>query len=282
MKAPSSTPLLVGSAALLMTVALYPVAMSAHHKWGKYHWERTQNPLVLTVVDNTTGSWSGHVSAAINDWDDGAGAFDLPDVLTLNSGNGNKGSDCPPTLGRIDVCNGAYGQNGWLGIAQIWIGSGQHIVQAITKVNDTYFAQAQYNSDAWRRFVMCQEIGHDFGLSHQDERFGNPNLGSCMDYTDDPAGGAGQLSNLSPNYHDFEQLALIYEHLDGSGGGGGGGGGGGRRGGLPPGAPGAAIDQMPGNDPSSWGRLVAANGRIARYVLDLGNGGFVLTVVIWA
>ncbi len=35
---------------------------------------------------------------------------------------------------------------------------------------------------------MCQEIGHDFGLDHQDENFNNPNLGTCMDYTNDPLG----------------------------------------------------------------------------------------------
>jgi hypothetical protein len=63
---------------------------------------------------------------------------------------------------------------------------------------------------------MCQEIAHDFGLDHQDEAFSNPNLGSCMDYTNDPD---GPPSNEHPNAHDFEQLAAIYAHSDSSGGG---------------------------------------------------------------
>jgi hypothetical protein len=77
----------------------------------------------------------------------------------------------PPTQS-----NSRYGQNGWLGLAQIWV-SGNHITQATTKVNETYFNMPQYDTPAWRRLVMCQEVAHDFGLDHQDETFDNPNLG---------------------------------------------------------------------------------------------------------
>lgn len=65
---------------------------------------------------------------------------------------------------------------------------------------------------------MCQEIAHDFGLDHQDENFSNQNLGSCMDYTNDPdGGGAYGPSNERPNQHDFDQLVSIYAHADSSG-----------------------------------------------------------------
>ena len=266
------TRVLVGSLALLLAVSFYPASVTANHNWGKYHWARSANPLVLTVVSNVDSDWNTHFGPAVSDWE-------ASSVLSLNTANGAKDPvTCPPTLGRIDVCNAAYGNNGWLGIAQIWIGSGSHIVQAITKLNDTYFNSPQYNSDAWRRFVMCQEIGHNFGLDHQDERFTNTNLGSCMDYTNDPDGTAfGQLSNIQPNAHDFEHLATIYAHLDGASGGGGGGRG--RGGARPlPILPEPAID----NSQASWGQLVATNGRVARFVLDLGNGNFVITHVLWA
>jgi hypothetical protein len=36
-----------------------------------------------------------------------------------------------------------------------------------------------------------------------------------MDYTNDPS------TNQHPNAHDYEELDIIYAHLDGSGGGGG-------------------------------------------------------------
>jgi hypothetical protein len=271
-----STRVLLGSLTVLLAIALYPAGITANHKWGKYHWARTSNPLLLVIADNVSSDWNTHFGAAVSDW----AASSVIDLATTNGLTDPV--TCAPTLGRIDVCNAAYGTNGWLGIAQIWIGSGQHIVQATTKLNDTYFAQAQYNSAEWRQFVMCQEIGHDFGLNHQDERFDNANLGSCMDYTSDPDGTiVGQLSNLEPNAHDFEQLESIYSHLDGGGGGGGGRGRPGGAGSMPL-LPPQAIDHIPGNDPGEWGQLVASNGRVARFVLDLGNGNRIITFVIWA
>ena len=41
------------------------------------------------------------------------------------------------------------------------------------------------------------------------------NLGTCMDYTNDPdGGGVYGLSNEYPNQHDFDTLAGIYAHTD--------------------------------------------------------------------
>ena len=65
--------------------------------------------------------------------------------------------------------------------------------------------------------MLCEEVGHTLGLDHQDEDFDDPNLGSCMDYTEDPDGTLAnppQLSNMQPNSHDYEELEDIYEHLD--------------------------------------------------------------------
>jgi hypothetical protein len=133
-------------------------------------------------------------------------------------------------------------------------------------VNETYFNTATYNTSAWRRLVMCQEIAHDFGLDHQDERFDNPNLGSCMDYTSDPD---GPPSNEHPNAHDYQQLEKIYAHLDSST----------TVGALPPAA-------APGdlNAPSSWGQLVRSNaaGRVQTFERELGRGTKLVTHVFWA
>ncbi|HXI11170.1 MAG TPA: hypothetical protein VNM92_00795 [Thermoanaerobaculia bacterium] len=97
--------------------------------------------------------------------------------------------------------------------------SGSHITKAYTKLNDTYFDTAQYNTPGWRDMVTCQEIGHNFGLGHQDEAFGNYNLGSCMDYTNAPDGGTVNgfnygPSNRAPNTHDYNQLSSDYGHTD--------------------------------------------------------------------
>lgn len=239
----------------------------ANHSWGGYHWRMTGTVLNLNAGDNVDARWDGYLVGAITDWNHST-------VLHLAKVPGGANpKNCRPTAGRIEVCNSRYGVNGWLGIAQIWVSSG-HISQAITKVNDSYFETSTYDTPAWRSLVMCQEIAHDFGLDHQDETFDNPNLGSCMDYTNDPDGGAGGAvnndpSNERPNDHDFEQLRLIYEgHNDSTGGGS-----------RQP----AASEDAP-EHPSQWGRLIRQNDdrRIQVFELDLGNGQKMLTHVYWA
>lgn len=261
--------------ALAITVfAMLAVGTSADHSWNGYHWGRTSNPFTLKTGDNVSGAWDVHLDAAIADWN-------ISTVLDLEKvAGGTNPKPCRPTAGRIEVCNAKYGNTGWLGIAQIWITGGEHITQGVAKMNDTYFNSPPYNTSPWRQLVMCQEIAHDFGLDHQDEIFDNPNLGSCMDYTNDPDGGAGGASpndpsNEHPNRHDYDQLEIIYEHLDST-----------TTVGqftnnakMPP-----AMNDFNVDHPSQWGRLISSsrNGRIQVYELDFGNGNKILTHVFWA
>jgi hypothetical protein len=129
-------------------------------------------------------------------------------------------------------------------------------------MNDTYFASSTYNSPAWRQFVVCQEVGHTFGLDHQDEAFDNANLGTCMDYTNNPA------TNQHPNQHDYDELVAIYSHLDTVT----------TTGAAAPSA-GAGLD-----NPSQWGQLmkVSHGGKTQTFERDFGNGQRVVTFVIWA
>jgi hypothetical protein len=243
--------------------AVLTATVGADHSWETYHWARTANPFTLQIGDNVSGVWDSHLDVAIQDWN-------ASSVLALTevAGGAGKQRNCRPTTGRIEVCNSTYGSNGWLGIAQIWI-SGGHITQATTKLNDTYFKTATYDKPEWRQLVMCQEVGHDFGLDHQDENFGNVNLGTCMDYTSSP------LSNQHPNAHDYGQLESIYAHLDtyttaGAAK-------------LPSLMP-PAMGQIDFETPAQWGRQVhrSANGRQAIYELDFGRRHRVVTHVFWA
>jgi hypothetical protein len=193
----------------LSIVALAVIALqsspSANHSWGGYHWARTANPFTVDLGDNLSSSWDGNLATASGDWSQST-------VLnTTVVAGGAKSRNCRPTSGRVEVCNATYGSNGWLGIAQIWITGGTHITQGTVKLNDTYFNMPAYNSNAWRQLVACQEIGHTFGLDHQDENFGNTNLGTCMDYTNNPQ---GPPDNEHPNKHDYDELLTIYQHLD--------------------------------------------------------------------
>ena len=140
------------------------------------------NPFTRTSA--TTSPALGHVPrrTAIGEWS-------ASTVLKLTRvPGGSRSRNCRPTTGRIEVCNRPYGRNGWLGLAQIWVSGIAHH-RSHQEVNDSYFNAANDNTPPWHRLVMCQEVAHDFGLDHQDETFDNPNLGTCMDYTNDPDGG---------------------------------------------------------------------------------------------
>lgn len=182
-------------AGALAVLAAAPAAAS--HAWGNYHWARTSNPFTVAVIDANTSGWDSHLNVAIADWDNSS-------VMTVVKQAGSEEKRCRPAAGKAKSCNGTYGKNGWLGLAQIWI-SGSHITQATAKMNDTYFSTPTYNVPYKRQHVMCQEIGHDWGLGHQDES--GADLGTCMDY-------ASSLDNEHPNAHDYQQLETIYAHLD--------------------------------------------------------------------
>ena len=186
--------LAVATLCALATVGAGPA--SANHAWGNYHWARTANPFTLRVIDANSSNWDGHLNAAINDWSRSS-------VLDLVRESGREGKNCRAETGKVKSCNGNYGNNGWLGLASIRV-SGAHITSGTAKMNDTYFNSGAYNATA-RQHVMCQEIGHTFGLDHQDES--GADLNTCMDYSD-------KLDNPSPNSHDYQQLESIYAHLD--------------------------------------------------------------------
>lgn len=236
----------------------------ADHAWTNslgepYHWARTTPSFTLKLGDNVSNAWDSYLNTSITDWS----ASSVLDLVKVAGGTNNaKGSrtpkQCQPSSGRVEVCNAKYGANGWLGVASIWA-SGTHITAGTVKMNDTYFNTASYNSPAWKNLVMCQEIGHTFGLDHQDEGFSNANLGTCMDYTNSPA------SNQHPNAHDYTMLEEIYAHLDSS----------------------TTLSQTTTSLPQEtdeWGREVrrSKDGRASLFVQDAGNGNKVLRHVFWA
>jgi hypothetical protein len=198
--------------ALVASVLLSTAALADHA--GSHHWGRTANPFTLKVHDNVTAAWEPYLAQSQTDWSASA-------VLDLNVLWGQPASsarNCTSASGRIEVCNAKYGTTGWLSITSMSV-SGDHITKVSTKLNDTYFNAAPYNAPAWRQYIVCRELGRSLGLGYQDTTANNANLGSCMDTTDDPDGGAGggspaDPSNEHPNAHDYEELALIYAHLD--------------------------------------------------------------------
>ena len=233
--------------------------VSADHSWGNYHWARTANPFPLKLGDNVNSTWDSYLGTTSTDWS----VSSVLDATIVAGGTNPK--NCRPTGGRVEVCNSKYGKNGWLGIAQIWV-SGLHITQGVTKMNDTYFNTTTYNKPAWRNLVVCQEVGHTLGLDHQDEIFNNANLGTCMDYTNDPS------TNQHPNQHDYDELGIIYAHLDSTT----------TLGQVINRSFAKEIAQANLDSPKEWGKHIKGNRQVAVFERDFGGGDKDFTFVIWA
>jgi hypothetical protein len=186
--------------------AFVAASASADHSWGKYHWARTSNPFTVDLGNNTTSAWSSLLSTASTDWS----ASSVLDTRIVNS-NKNRVT-CDATSGRVEVCNADYGDTGWLGVAQIWIyRGGSHIAQGTVKLNDYYFSGAgssyAYNNTAEKLHVVCQEVGHTFGLDHQSET--GESLNTCMDYYHNTS--SSDTSSTRPNQGDYDELRCIYD-----------------------------------------------------------------------
>ncbi len=244
------------SAFIIAMVFGFANLASAKHSWGGYHWARTANPFTLALGDNVNSTWDSYLQTTSSDWS-------VSNILDTTIVGSSAGSSCKATRGRAEVCNAKYGRNGWLGIASIWI-SGIHITQGTVKLNDTYFNTSTYNKPAWRNLVMCQEVGHIFGLDHQDENFANTPLGTCMDYSNDP------VPNQHPNQHDYDMLEEIYAHLDTT-----------TTLAVVSVTKGADVDS---EDPRTWGREIRRSDdrRLSVFEQDLGNGEKIIRHVFWA
>ena len=256
-----------------ITVGLACSALSsvafANHSWGGYHWSRTTPQFTLKLGNNLTAAdWKSHLAQSSSDWNSGNSA-----VLTAIVG-GTSNKRCSMVAGTTQVCNGTYGNNGWLGLASINITGGTHITQGSAKMNDTYFSSATYNNPNEKLHVMCQEVAHTFGLDHQSTDGSSQN--SCMDYFSNTGAIATSTLSTKPNQHDFDELNFIYSHLDSS---------------TTVAAIAAAsaahgaakADVDVTDDPNSWGQLVsqAPHGRSSTYERYNNDGSKTVTHVFW-
>lgn len=195
---------------MMTALAVAAMPIMAEHSWNNYHWASKTHPFTLSVGDNVHAKWDSYLDRAVADWNSSK-KLDMVEDPNFPLSNPKR---CTSTTGKIEVCAERYGRTGWLGVAGIWA-SGDHITKAYTKVNDTYFDTAKYDTYGWRSMVMCQELGHDFGLGHVNETFDDPNTGSCMDYTNDPDRDDGAGPNYYPNAHDYDWTDNhIYAHTD--------------------------------------------------------------------
>jgi hypothetical protein len=164
------------------------------------HWDqdkRGQGGLTLQIQNALDDTWTEEFEIAIKDWESGD-----PDSLTLPTVKVSMDRACSQVSGVMKVCNGNYGQAGWLGINELMIITDSNvIVSSVAKMNEYYLLNADFTE---RRYTMCHEIGHGFGLPHTDENFMNQDLGNCLDYT------MNHQNNILPGQVNFDKLVDLY------------------------------------------------------------------------
>ena len=190
----------IGAAAVLAASVA-----SASHSWNNYHWARTTSSFTLQTLDSTVATayanWPSKLATAASQWSQST-KLDLAVKPYANTSRDRK--RCTAVSGKIRVCNAAYGNNGWLGLASINLDSNGHISQGTAKMNDSY-TSTWANDPNEAAHVMCQEVGHTFGLGHTSED--GSSQSTCMDYSSSP-------NSTAPNQHDMDMLSTIYAHTD--------------------------------------------------------------------
>lgn len=160
--------------------------------------------LTLELWNALDDSWTNEYVEAVNDWNNWCDVK----VLTLTSKTVEVDHNCEQVDGIMKVCNGNYGETGWLGINEVLKlqGSGV-IVSSVAKMNEHYLLNADYDE---RLYTMCHELGHGYGLPHTDENFNNKDQGNCLDYTNTPS------NNIRPGTANCNRLLSMYGSVDGT------------------------------------------------------------------
>ncbi|KAL3805298.1 hypothetical protein HJC23_009005 [Cyclotella cryptica] len=161
--------------------------------WKSDFIEPNNGGLHLTLLNALDDTWQQEFEDAIADWEQSP-------ALTLDPQRVAVDYDCNRVDGVMVVCNANFGETGWVGINENEIVGGV-IYSSVAKMNEYYLRNAEYDH---RRYTMCHEVGHGFGLPHTDENPYNANLGNCLDYTDNPD------ENLHPGDVNFNKLAGMY------------------------------------------------------------------------
>jgi hypothetical protein len=100
------------------------------------------------------------------------------------------------TSDHVNAYNGYYGGTGWLGIAEIRRYSGCIVLEGRCRLNQSYLENGSY-SRTNKKHVACQEVGHLFGLGHNES-----SSTTCMNDL--------ILNAPQPNTHDRDLINSIY------------------------------------------------------------------------
>jgi len=177
----------------LLTIGPVLAQGDARDSFNGAHWARTTSTLNLDLGSELSNGWDRYLKRADNEWSES----DAVNLRVVGSAGG-----CGMTRGRVEVCNGQYRNDNWLGLTIADIDGNRHIYRALVLMNDYYFDQPRYDRTDAKRHTMCQEVGHSLGLDHRYSK-------TCMN--DREIFGAAYDS---PSSADYKELADLYRHRD--------------------------------------------------------------------
>ncbi len=138
---------------LVVFIMTFSLGLRATHRWGCWI-QPTNAPNFYNGANGEyTAIFDEVVSQNFDSWDNST-IMDLPRVGG-------------PGFNTISGYNGFYGGTGWLGLATILQSSGCTINEGRSDLNQSYLDNGSY-SRTNKLHVACQEVGHLFGLDHNE------------------------------------------------------------------------------------------------------------------
>ncbi len=167
------------------------------HQWGPYHWTKPQNDerkIIIrdSIVDSNT--YNDKLGNVLSDWGQSA-KFRFVRQAAETDATTRQNCPMPGSYGRVRVCNYDYTFSA-AGKAGILPNSQNHIQRGWVKVKNNV------SSEAVKRPLLCQEVGHTLGLDHR------ATTDSCMHQN-------AAAASSSPDRHDYEQLGNQTHHHGG-------------------------------------------------------------------
>ena len=110
--------------------------------WNEKYINRDNGGLTLTLVNSLTEDWQMEYEQAVADWSESDALTLTTEILAVDSAWSNE-RKCTRQKGKMVVCNGNFGDSGWVGINENEI-SGSRIISSVAKMNEYYLRNANF------------------------------------------------------------------------------------------------------------------------------------------
>ncbi len=230
-------------------IALSPLSSNAGGE-PQAHWPHSTVPFQLTLINSAGPAvWNTHIKNALSDWQQ-AGPISYRKIT------GERIGSCELYPEAINVCSFKDANTWFLAYGQYvsWSATG-HIIAANMAFNDAaYNGSTEFNSPAWRNYIVCGYLGWTSGINFKPNPAGKST--SCMEWS---AGSNTVANQQHPDRDDLGNMKVLYNHRDDNS------------------SSGFSSKTAQANNrttPAQWGQKVgvSGDGLVETYKLDLGDG----------